>query len=280
MKAKVLIIILVAFMIAIAAYVFYIGSRRNITVGFKSSDFELKNFTTDQNGACYWPTRALEEKCRNAGGVLSSKTTRVGFDTASSFNCFPTEITADAGKPCKKDVDCQGLCLWLAGDIVTSSSTSTCSSFKKPLFGALSSPDRPICRDYVDAQNGGGNFPMSVGEFDVRGTTPGSQCLWPKSELEERCRVAGGRLTIDPVHVKNGNFFYERLGCYAYGVTADAGKACTFNTDCEGDCVSSNASGARPACSSLKNPLFGFARQPKKYEICSDYINSKLTEVL
>jgi hypothetical protein len=276
MRNKISIIVgaIIVMVVAVIAVMLNVGGSMDKITGGRWADFELKNFTGDGGKACYWPKPALEERCRRVGGTLESKTVMVGLSTIDVFNCWPTRATADAGKRCQKDADCEGLCVWLGGDIVSEISARTCSSFGKPLFGEGVLPS-PVCYDYYAGTGSDGNLPMAISEFDSRSSADrvGTQCLWPKPELVARCQAAGGRLTIDPLLAGIGNFNFESFGCYPKEAPPDAGKKCTFNSECLGErCVPVDSQVKSFVCTSLETPIFGASWQPEHYVICRDYL--------
>jgi hypothetical protein len=83
---------------------------------------------------CVEPTALLKLRCSIKGGEIRSEITAVGFGTEYTLGCYPVAKTEDAGRSCSDDKDCQGRCLWLAGDMITKDSHSTCSSFQEPFF--------------------------------------------------------------------------------------------------------------------------------------------------
>jgi hypothetical protein len=85
---------------------------------------------------CEANSRIQASLCGFVGGEFAAKTVMIGFSESYKYGCFPKDKTADAGTHCKSDIECQGYCLWLGGDIVTEGSSKTCSDFKKAI---------PIC---------------------------------------------------------------------------------------------------------------------------------------
>lgn len=85
---------------------------------------------------CLKLSQTLIDRCAAAGGVLENNTTAAGFAVLHTLGCYPTGTTTDSGKKCSGDAQCEGQCLWLAGDFITPDSSETCSRHKKPFFTA------------------------------------------------------------------------------------------------------------------------------------------------
>lgn len=113
----------------------------------KDSEIKIKQLETRMYG-CMEPSPSLITRCKMAGGVLTTMTTSIGFGVVGTSGCYPEGKTNDAGKKCKSDNECQGDCIWLAGDVINDDSSSTCSEHKTPLFIYKNSkPNSGFCSD-------------------------------------------------------------------------------------------------------------------------------------
>jgi len=93
---------------------------------------------------CIKLSNELLTRCKEAGGVLQTELVANGLHFTYEHGCFPQGKTIDAGAKCKKDSQCQGECNWLAGDLITEDSSSTCSDFKKPFFSYETTDDSSV----------------------------------------------------------------------------------------------------------------------------------------
>lgn len=85
---------------------------------------------------CLTLSQGLLDRCTAAGGTLQNNVTLSGFAQLRTLGCYPAGTTTDAGNKCVSDAQCEGQCLWLAGDFITPDSSKTCSEHKKPFFAA------------------------------------------------------------------------------------------------------------------------------------------------
>jgi hypothetical protein len=76
----------------------------------------------------------LKARCQSVGGIITTKVTSIGEWIQETLGCYPEGTTKDTGKRCRKMSECEGECIWLAGDVITSKSSATCSEHKKPFF--------------------------------------------------------------------------------------------------------------------------------------------------
>jgi hypothetical protein len=114
-----------------------------IVTGALFGYFFYKSQPISENTVCVerinreWKTQISEEvknRCEKAGGELRNELTALGLTSSYTFGCYPKEKASDAGEKCTYNFTCEGDCLWLAGDIISNSSSKTCSSYKKPYF--------------------------------------------------------------------------------------------------------------------------------------------------
>jgi hypothetical protein len=121
------------------------GNNRAIEAG----EFTTGKVSSKQNPTvlydCLLPGPELVERCRKAGGAIQNNVTAIGIGIFYTLGCYPEGKTADAGKKCSSDRQCQGQCLWLAGDMVLPGSSKTCTDFKKPFFTARQQNTDVLC---------------------------------------------------------------------------------------------------------------------------------------
>jgi hypothetical protein len=107
---------------------------------------EYSTSTVASTGAiCIKASSSLVARCAEAGGTIQNNLTLAGFALLNTLGCYPTGGTTDPGKKCSADTDCQGQCLWFAGDVVTTGSSKTCSDHKKPFFTAAEQNPYTLC---------------------------------------------------------------------------------------------------------------------------------------
>jgi hypothetical protein len=130
-------IITVIFLISLLIF----GMYKRIYQPISENEFTIVN--PGFNGSCIKPVSKLKRRCRIIGGELRSELTFLGMGEIFTFGCYPKGKTVDAGKLCSDNRECDGECIWLDGDIITSKDgdiktskyeSMKCSSYKKPLF--------------------------------------------------------------------------------------------------------------------------------------------------
>lgn len=84
--------------------------------------------------ACVEPTPQLVARCRAAGGTVQYNVTSIGLGVQNTLGCYPEGDTTDEGKSCTLGIQCQGECIWMAGDLLNGNESKTCSRHKKPYF--------------------------------------------------------------------------------------------------------------------------------------------------
>lgn len=103
------------------------------------------------------------------------------------------------------------------------------------------------------------NSPITIGEFVIKESKRYS-CVQPTASLQARCQAAGGEITINLTSM----WFASRytLGCYPGGRTKDAGKKCSNDKQCEGECIwlhwDAISWDDSDTCSEYKKPFFIF----------------------
>ena len=100
----------------------------------KRASYVFTTETAPDGSQCLAPTAWIVADCQRRGGSMRNELIMTREYDQREYGCWTIAQTADAGKKCRVNEDCIGLCLWLAGDAIGPDSSATCAPYKS-LFG-------------------------------------------------------------------------------------------------------------------------------------------------